>query len=106
MHELATYTGNVRVRRELDLGQSRDAWPNRQTVFIFGNERLQLVDKFGSLGPRTHQTHFAPEHVPKLKELVDVRGPQESADGRNAHVIDRVPLGAGMLLTMVSHRSM
>src|SRR5688572_14670380 len=36
--------------------------------------------EFGALGPRADQTHLATEHVPQLRQFVEPRPAQESAD--------------------------
>ena len=54
-----------------------------QNVALF---RGVLLDVSRNFRPRTDKAHVASQNVPKLRQLVQFRAPQDSADSRNARV--------------------
>ena len=65
-------------------------------------ERVRPVDVAWILWPRTHERHIAAKHVPKLRDLVELRAPQNASQPCDAGVITpghRSPGGIG------SHRA-
>ncbi len=53
---------------------------------VVGDAVLEVFDEFGALGTRTDQAHVAFEHVPELREFVDVPLAHEGADFEAASV--------------------
>src|SRR5262249_21673149 len=48
------------------------------------------------LGPRADEAHVPDEHVPELRQLVDLVAPQDTADGRHASVAGARDARAGL----------
>ena len=47
---------------------------------VVGNILRELIHVKGPLGPRAHEAHVAAEHVPVLRQFVEVPPADESAD--------------------------
>src|SRR6185436_13286939 len=65
----------------------------------------ELLDEVRTLRPRTHNRHIAAEHVPELREFVDVRPPQEPAERGHTGIVWHRPYRSAILLGIVVHRS-
>src|ERR1051325_8024564 len=48
---------------------------------------LELFDEEGALGARADDRHVALQHVPELRQLVQIEAPQPASDGRRARVV-------------------
>ena len=66
---------------------------------------LELLDEVRSLGPRADDGHVAAQHVPELRQLVDVEAAQQPADPRRARVVVTRPDRAGVVLGADVHRA-
>ena len=79
------------------LGQSGEPGFYRQTLFIIRDLFLKFLHKDGAFRPRADQAHFPFEDVDKLRDFVDMRLAQESADGDKPGIVILRPNGAGFL---------
>ena len=59
---------------------------------------LELLDEVGPLGTRADDRHVAAQHVPELRQLVEVAAAQPAADRRAARVVLARPDRAGVVL--------
>src|SRR5436853_4058472 len=75
-----------------DLPEPRDARLHGAASPVMRSIVLDLVDR---RGPRPHQAHLAPEHVPDLRQLVEMTGAKLLAERGDARIIpdleDRPP---------------
>ncbi len=77
----------------------RDAGPHLVPQHVLRVALLELLDEVRPLGPRADQRHVALEHVPDLRQLVEVEAAQQPPDRRAPRVVlgrpdrSRVPLG-------------
>src|SRR5262245_49529985 len=65
---------------------------------------LELLDEERTLRTGADDRHVAAEHVPELRQLVDVVAPQPAADRRGARVVVSRPDGAARVLGIHWHR--
>ena len=70
-----------------------------------GNCVLELVHEVRALGPRADERHVPLEHVPELRQFVEVEAPQEAAERRAARVVVTRPDRAGLALGVEAHRA-
>src|SRR5581483_5283717 len=54
---------------------------------VLRNPMLELLDKVRALGPRPHDRHVAAEDVPELRQLVEIRSPEKTAERRDPWVV-------------------
>ena len=66
---------------------------------------LELLDEIGTLRPRPDDRHVAAQHVPELRQLVEIEAPQPAPDRRAARVVRRAPRRAGFVLGALVHRA-
>ena len=66
---------------------------------------LELREELGPLGPRADHAHASQEHVPELRQLVEVRLAKPAADRRDAAVAGLRPAGPGDALGVLAHRA-
>ena len=101
---VAQLPGGAEVRARVaaaQLGPAGDARPQQMAPGVVRVLALQLGDHLGPLGPRADQRHVAADHVPQLRQLVDVGPAQEPADlghpvvGGLGPADDAVGLGVG-----------
>jgi hypothetical protein len=64
---------------------------------------LEIPDQFRAFRSRSYKTHFAFEHIPELRQLVDVPFPHKRADSKPARVVFRGPADFPVLLCVQSH---
>ena len=70
---------------------------------VLGDALLELVHEIRPLRPRAHQRHVAAQHVPQLREFVDVGPAEQPADRRAARVVVARPDRAGLALRVLVH---
>src|SRR5262245_37782263 len=51
----------------------------------------ELLDEMRTLGPRPDDGHVPAQHVPELRELVEVRAPEEPAERRHPWIVGYGP---------------
>ena len=88
------------------LGPARDAGLHQAAALIVWEAALELSDERRLLRPWTDQRHVATEHVPELRELVDVQLAHQPADGENAIVVAAGPLRASACASGRMERSL
>ena len=94
--DLAPDVFDAGVIPEVDLGQPRNArqhlLPEARTPHLVA----QTLKDSRLLRTWPHDIHVALQHVEELRQLVDARGTQDSADASNASVVLRCPLLTGV----------
>ena len=71
----------------VDLRPAGQARAHLVAQHVLRDPLLELVDEERPLGPRADERHVAAQHVPELRQLVDVGAPQQAADRRAARVV-------------------
>src|SRR3954447_10332312 len=66
---------------------------------------LELLEEIRTLGPWPDDRHVAAEHVPELRQLVDVETPQPLAHGRAPRVVVACPHWSAFVLRPLVHRA-
>ncbi len=64
---------------------------------------LELFDEVGPFGPRAHETHIPSEHVPELRQFINVVLSERCSNLRAALIVLRCPHGAGLTLSVNGH---
>src|SRR5215216_5947619 len=78
------HTGDISI---IDLRPTGEPWLDEQTRSIEGNLLLIFVDQARSLCSWTDETHLAAQNRPELRQFIEARTSQETADTRHARVI-------------------
>src|SRR5258708_39137539 len=65
---------------------------------VLRNAVFELLDEIRTLGPRTDDRHVAAQHVPELRQLVDVEAAQPPADRPGAGGGGSTPTRTGAVL--------
>src|SRR5262249_36515099 len=60
---------------------------NRMTSVVMWDLVFKVPDQLRTFRARSHQTHFAFEHIPELRDLVDVPLPHKCANSKPARVV-------------------
>ena len=89
----------------VDLRPAGQAGLHLVAQHVLRNAVLELLDEVRALGARADDRHVAPEDVPELRQLVEVRPPEEAAERRHARVVLARPDRAGLALGVVQHRA-
>src|SRR5260221_18527 len=89
----------------VDLRPASDARLDLVAEHVLRNAVLELRDEVGTLGPWADDRHVPLEHVPELRELVDVEPPEDPADWCRTRVVVARPDRAGVVLGPLGHRS-
>ena len=90
----------------VDLRPAGEAGLHLVAQHVLRNLVLELLDEVRPLGPRPDDRHVAAQHVPELRQLVEVRAAQEAC--RAASRADRRslrPHRPGLALGVVVHRA-
>ena len=74
---LADDTGKVRVRRQIYLGQTRQTGSYAKAFAVTWNLTLQVRHEFWSFRSRADQAHVAAQHIPQLRQFVEMREAQK-----------------------------
>ena len=69
------------------LRPSRDAGLDLVAQHVLRNSVLELLDEIRPFGPRAHDRHVAPQHVPELGQLVEVDAAQPAAHRRASGIV-------------------
>ena len=86
------------------LGPAGDAGLDQLAAVIERDLPLELGDQVRNLWARPDQRHLPAQHVPKLRQLVDVRAAEDATDAGDAIVVDSRPSGA-VALGVHPHRA-
>ena len=89
----------------VDLRPAGDAGLHLVAQHVLRDPVLELLDEERPLGPRADDRHVAPQHVPELRQLVEVEPAQPAADRRAARVVVARPDRAGLVLGALVHRA-
>src|SRR5271154_4279515 len=57
------------------------------TLFEERDRQREVLEELGALGARPDEAHLSDQHVPELRQLVEPRLSQESADPSDARVV-------------------
>ena len=68
----------------IELPESRDAGPHAQPQVA--PRRAELVFVIGA-GARPHEAHVSGKNVPELRQLIEIRRPEEPAHARDARIV-------------------
>src|ERR1700753_245888 len=83
-----TTLGRAPRIRQRNLSEPGDARLGAAQAFFEERNRVRKVlEQFGPLGSRAHDTHVAHEHVPRLRQLIEPRLTQEAPDASYARVV-------------------
>ena len=88
----------------MNLGPAGEPGLDQQAPAPVGNSRLELFDELRSLRPRADDRHVPAQHVPELRELVEVRPAEDAAEGRHPRIVHRGPARRAGLLGVGAHR--
>ena len=100
--QLAADAAQVGIGRQLTW--ARPVTPGRIVSRASSRElTLQFGHELRTLRPRADQAHVAAEHVPQLRQFIEMAGPQEAAEQGNARVAGHRPAGAGQRLAVMDH---
>src|SRR4051812_40091408 len=75
----------------LDLRPAGDARRGIVACVVVHDLVLEVLDELRPLRARSDQAHFAAQHVPELRQLIDVPAPQKGADPQPARIVLRRP---------------
>src|ERR1043166_853786 len=64
-------------------GHIGDAWLVPQDVALLGRV---AVDVTGHFGPRTNETHFTDQHIPELRQFIELRFAKPATDPRDTWI--------------------
>ena len=70
----------------IDLGPSGQPWFHMPAIGIFCDQRIIVIVMHDGMGARSNEGHLAAKNVQKLRNLVDARRADESADTGYARV--------------------
>jgi hypothetical protein len=87
------------------LGQSRQAGQFTETPAVAGDYSLQLRHELRPLRTWADHAHVAAHDIPKLRQLVDMRSAQKSADWEHARITFLRPCRPAQALAVVVHRA-
>src|SRR5690242_3673398 len=80
-----------------DLRQPAKTRPHRQPLRVFRQPVTEPLRMQGHLWARTRQGHLALQHVPQLRQLVDIKAPQPAPKPRAWRKVFVAPIvGAGL----------
>ena len=65
----------------------------------------QLGNKLGAFRPWTNKGHVTQKHVPQLRQFIESRPPEQSANRRYAGIARRGPDRSSALLRVRPHRT-
>ena len=82
-HHLVDGVGIAVLKR----GIAGNAWAQSVEALVATVALHNLVDVVFPLRARTHKGHIAREHIPKLRQLVEVMGAQETAYACQSRVV-------------------
>src|SRR5438094_9395432 len=80
----------LRVRK-FDLRPTGDTGPHQATRAVQRQFPRELLDELWPLRTRSDDAHAPTQDVPELRQLVEPRAAQESADARHALIVGRRP---------------
>src|SRR6186713_3058153 len=89
----------------VDLRPAGDAGLDLVAQHVLRDAVLELLDEEGALGPRPDDRHVALEHVPELRQLVEVEAAQPAAHRRRPRVVVAHPHRARRVLGVLVHRA-
>ena len=101
--QLAADAAQVGVGRKLHLGQPRNAGPHGQALAVGRQLALQFREELRPFRPRPDQAHVAAQDVQQLRQFVEMRGPHEPADPRDARVAGHRPTRPRQRLAVMDH---
>src|SRR5829696_1217251 len=87
---LCSFDGTDFPAEALHLREARDARPNAMTTCIAAHRILVVMvadPHLERVGPRTDQRHVAPDHVQKLRKLIDAELAEDATDRGHARII-------------------
>ena len=74
---------HVRVGGELDLGETSEALFEQEPLAVVGDGLFELGHELRPLGAWADEGHLAAQHIPELRQLVDVGAAEEPTHGRD-----------------------
>src|SRR5215207_1400947 len=89
----------------VDLRPAGDARLDLVAEHVLRDAVLELLDEVGPLGAWTDEGHVPPEHVPELRQFVEIELAEPAADRRAARVIVSRPDRTGVVLRAQIHRT-
>src|SRR5439155_5770648 len=89
----------------VDLRPSSDAGLHLVAEHVLRNPVLELLYKQRSFGPRTDDRHLGLQHVPELRQLVDIRPAEEPAERRSSRIVVAGEDRPALALRVFAHRS-
>src|SRR5262249_10514503 len=87
----------------VDLRPARDARQAIVADVVVRDPLLKFIYEFGAFRTRADEAHLAFEHVPELREFIDVELAHEGADFEPARVDFLTPLGFAVFLGVQTH---
>src|SRR5215204_792554 len=89
----------------VDLGPAGDSRLDLVAQHVLRDAVLELLDEVGTFWSWSDDRHVAAQHVPELRQLVEVEPAQEAADPGSARVVVSGPDGAGVVFRAHVHRA-
>ena len=89
--------------KTIDLSPTGDPRFHGVAHIVMWDVVLKIPNQLGALRTRADQAHFAFEHIPELRDLVDVPLPHQCADSKAARVIFCGPADLPVFLRVKSH---
>src|SRR5271166_1524954 len=84
--------GQIGVAAEtINLSPTGDAGFHRMASVVMKDLVFKVPDQLRAFRARPNEAHFAFEHVPELRGLVNIPFPNKSADSKAARIIFRGP---------------
>src|SRR5919197_4715635 len=74
--------GPAHLARKAQLREPRNAGPDHEPLPVGRDLAAQLLEERRADRPRTDEAHVADEEVPQLRQLVELRPPQDDPDAR------------------------
>jgi len=69
------------------------------SLHVLGEE----IEMLPCLRPRAYETHIAPQDIPKLRDFIDLGGPEDSPDRQDARIVLRREDSPGQIRAVFEH---
>jgi hypothetical protein len=103
--ELLPNVADRRIVAVVDLRESGNAGFDEESLLVSRDHFLELLDEDGPFGPRSDEAHVAHQDVDQLRNFVEVRFAEDTADDRDARIVVARPDRSGLALGMLHHRA-
>src|SRR5690606_28754829 len=103
--DLLAHVVQAGVVTQRDLREARDAGAHALAERIVLHVVAQRLEDLRLLRTRTDDVHITFQHVPQLRELVEARLAEETAEARDARIVLRSPHLLLLARTRGAHRA-